>query len=158
MPAVKDCRYIVVVQCQIAMQRCSGYGCERAFTERQGGFADLPAEGRYRILYMDCGGCCGKTVLRRLQHVCRQAARDGIDKGAIVVQLASCLTKDNYHSPRCPHAEYIRELVARAGLKCREDTVISATAERRRADGTYRSSRTAGRPSRRRGRQAGGVP
>ena len=59
------------------------------------------------------------------------------------MQLSSCITKDNYHSPRCPHAEYIRELVARAGLDCREDTVISDKAEQRRRDGTYKPAKPA---------------
>ena len=129
--------YIVVVQCHIVKQRCSGYLCEKAFTTRAGGFADYPADRPYRIVYLDCGGCCGKATLRKLSNLTRQAGKDGITKDKIVVQLSSCMTKDNYHSPRCPHTEYIRQLVARAGLDCREDTVISETAERRRQEGVY---------------------
>lgn len=135
---MKDYEYIVVVQCHIVKQRCSGYLCEKAFTNRAGGFADYPAEGSYRIVYLDCGGCCGKATLRKLSNLTRQAGKDGLTKDRIVVQLSSCITRDNYHSPRCPHAEYIRELIARAGLDCREDTVISEKSEKRRRDGTYK--------------------
>jgi hypothetical protein len=53
------------------------------------------------------------------------------------VQLSSCITKDNYHSPPCPHLDYLRALIARAGLRVREDTVISELAERRRRDGVW---------------------
>ena len=128
----------MVVQCHIVKQRCSGYLCEKAFRTRTGGFSDLPAERDCRIIYLDCGGCCGKATLRKLTNLIGQAKKDGIGRDRIVVQLSSCVTKDNFHSPRCPHADYIRELVDRAHLACREDTVISATAERRRQDGTYK--------------------
>ena len=134
---MNEYEYIVVVQCHITKQRCSGYGCEKAFATRTGGFADYPAEKPYRIVYLDCGGCCGKATLRKLTNLTRLAAKDGLTKDKIVVQLASCITKDNFHSPRCPHAEYLRQLVARARLDCREDTVLSEKSEQRRQDGTY---------------------
>ncbi len=143
MKALSEYEYIAVVQCHIVKERCSGFLCEKAFHRRTGGFAELPADKPYRIVYFDCGGCCGKAVLRKLQNLKQQAARDGIPKEKILVQLSSCITKDNYHSPRCPTAGYIRELVDRAGLDCREDTVISAKAQRRRQDGTYKVTQPA---------------
>jgi hypothetical protein len=79
-----------------------------------------------------------RRLLRKLENLVKKSGPHGIAKEKILVQLASCITKDNHHSPRCPHAEFIRELVARAGLACREDTVISAQAEQRRKDGTYK--------------------
>jgi predicted metal-binding protein len=129
--------YIAVVQCQIVTQRCSGYLCEKAFTQRTGGFADLPPERHYRIVYLDCGGCCGKAVLRKLSHLIRQAKKDGVARDRIVVQLASCITKDNFHSPPCPHLDYLRKLIARSGLAVRDDTAVSGLAERRRKDGVW---------------------
>jgi predicted metal-binding protein len=135
-----DYEYIALVQCHIVKQRCSGYYCEKAFTTRTGGFADLDAERPYRILYLDCGGCCGKATQRKLTNLIRNAKKDGIPKDRIVVQLASCVTKDNFHSPPCPHVAYIKELIARAGLACREDTVLSAKSEQRRAEGVYGSA------------------
>lgn len=55
----------------------------------------------------------------------------------IVVQLSSCMTKDNYHAPPCPHLDYIRTLISRIGIDILEDTVISELSEKRRADGVY---------------------
>jgi len=138
---MSDFDYLVIVQCQIVRQRCSGYFCEKAFHSRSGGFADLPPDRAYRTLYLDCGGCCGKAVQRKLTHLVRKAKKDGVAKDRIAVQLSSCITKDNFHSPRCPHADYIRELIARTGLLCREDTAISEKAEQRRRDGTYKVTR-----------------
>ena len=135
-------QYIAVVQCHLVKQRCSGYFCEKAFTSRAGGFADLDAERPYRIVYVDCGGCCGKATQRKLTNLIRNARKDGITKGKIVVQLASCVTKDNFHSPPCPHLAYIKELIARAGLACREDTVISEKSEQRREQGIYNRIRS----------------
>jgi len=138
--AEKD--YVVIIQCHIAKERCSGYFCEKAFHDRTGGFAAYARDKPYRVLSMTCGGCCGKSVHRRLTHLVRKLKKyDGMDKGQVVVHLASCMTKDNFHSPRCLFVDYIRELVARVGLACREDTHISPAAEAHRAAGLYRKRR-----------------
>ncbi len=132
--------YVVIVQCDIVKQRCSGYYCEKAFHERTGGFADLPPGRAYRTLYMTCGGCCGRALHRKLSNLCQQIAkRESVSKERIVVQLSSCITKDNYHGPPCPHLDYLKVLIARAGLDVREGTKISAKAEQRRRDGVYRA-------------------
>jgi len=133
-----DKTYIVAVQCHITKERCSGYSCERAFHERTGGFADYPKDALVRFLPVTCGGCCGKGVLRKLTNLTRRIKKDeGIDKDRVVVHLASCMTKDNFHSPRCMFTDYIKTLVARAGLDCREDTHISPASEKRRQEGVY---------------------
>ncbi len=135
--AQKD--YVVVVQCEIVKQRCSGYHCERAFHQRAGGFADYPSERAYRTLTLTCGGCCGRALHRKLMHLVGKIAKaESIARDRIVVQLSSCITTDNHHGPPCPHLDYLKALIARAGLDCREHTVLSATAERRRAEGLYR--------------------
>ena len=137
-----DTDYIVVVQCEIVKQRCSGYYCEKAFHERAGGFAAYAKDSPLRVLYLTCGGCCGRAVQRKLTHLARQIKKtDGIDRDRIVVQLSSCITKDNFHSPRCMFADYMKELIARAGLACREDTHISPKAESRRTKGVYQPQR-----------------
>jgi predicted metal-binding protein len=137
-PAAKD--YIVVVQCDIVMQRCSGYLCERAFHERTGGFAAYPAERDYRTLYITCGGCCGRALHRKLTHLGRTILKkEGVAKDRVVVQLASCVTNDNFHAPPCPHIEYLRTLIARAGFDCADQTHIDKTSHARRTDGTYHS-------------------
>jgi predicted metal-binding protein len=134
--AEKD--YIVVVQCDIVRQRCSGYHCEKAFHDRTGGFAAYPKDRPMRMLSMTCGGCCGKGLHRRLTHLLRRAAKmEGLDKGRLVVQLASCVTTDNFHSPRCLFVDYMKDLAARAGLDVQEGTHVDAKAEARRAAGVY---------------------
>jgi predicted metal-binding protein len=134
--AKKD--YIVVVQCDIVKQRCPGYLCERAFHERTGGFADYPQDKSYRLLSMTCGGCCGRATHRKLTKLLRtMKKKEGIDKEQVVVHLSSCITKDNFHAPPCPHLGYLKTLVSRLGLDVCEDTVISETSERRRRSGVY---------------------
>lgn len=133
-----DIDYLVIVQCDIVRQRCSGYFCEKAFHERADGFAAYPEDKPLRALYMTCGGCCGKGIQRRLTHLARCLQKnEAVPRDRIVVQLSSCITRDNYHSPRCPFADYMKELIARAGLRCREDTHLSPVAEQRRAEGRY---------------------
>ncbi len=130
--------YVVVLQCEIAMQRCSGYGCERSLHLRQGGFAEYPAERPYRLLTMTCGGCSGLAAQRKLANLLKRIKNDeGIERDRVVVQLASCVTKDNRHSPRCPHVDTIRQLVDRLEVDCQEDTVINELSAKRRREGAY---------------------
>ena len=137
--AEKD--YVVIVQCDIVKERCPGYFCEKAFHERTGGFAAYPKDRGYRTLYMTCGGCCGLATQRKLTSLARQLKkREGIGKDGIVVQLSSCMTKDNFHGPPCPHLGYIKTLIARAGLDVRDDTSISELSEKRRREGVYAQS------------------
>ena len=42
--------YIIVVQCHIVKERCSGYLCGFAFEEKTGGFKDYPKENKIRYL------------------------------------------------------------------------------------------------------------
>ncbi len=130
--------YIVIVQCDLVMQRCSGYYCEKAFHERTGGFAGYPADRSYRTLYLTCGGCCGRALHRKLAHVAgRIQKNEGVEKQRIVVQLATCITKDNYHGPPCPHLDYLKTLIGKLGMEFREDTHLSKKAEERRQQGIY---------------------
>jgi predicted metal-binding protein len=137
---IKDKEYIVVVQCHIVKERCSGYYCEKAFNERTGGFTAYPKEKPYRVMNMTCGGCCGRAVHRKLSLLTRRIKKDeAIEKDRIVVQLSSCITKDNFHAPPCPHLDYIKALIAKLGLDICEDTHISDISEKRRKEGKYRT-------------------
>ena len=130
--------YVVVLQCDIVKQRCPGYYCEKAFHERTGGFAAYPKDKPYRVIYMTCSGCCGRAVHRKLTLLKRKLKKkEQIEKDKIVVQLSSCMTKDNYHAPPCPHLDYIKELISRIGIDVMEATVISETSEKRREEGIY---------------------
>jgi predicted metal-binding protein len=130
--------YVVILQCHIVKERCPGYQCEKAFHERTGGFADYAKDRPVRYLSMTCGGCCGRATHRKLSRLLRTISeKEGIEKDRIVVQLASCVCKDNYHAPPCPHLDYIRTLIGRIGLDIREGTVISDLSAQRRQGGTY---------------------
>ncbi len=133
--------YVVVVQCDIVMERCSGYFCEKAFNERNGAFgAYAGTQQELRSLYLTCGGCCGRAVLRKLSDLIRTIKKkEGIAKDRIVVHLASCITKDNFHGLPCPHIDYLKTLIQdKLGLALREDSHISEKAEKRRQEGLYR--------------------
>lgn len=130
--------YVVILQCHIVKERCPGYLCEKALRERTGGFADYPKDKALRYLSITCGGCCGRASHRKLTNLLRTIAKkEGITKDRIVVQLSSCMAKDNYHVPPCPHLDYIKTLIERIGLDVREGTVISEKSEQRRRGGTY---------------------
>ncbi len=130
--------YVAIVQCHIVKQRCSGYFCEQAFHKRTGGFSMYPKDRSYRSIYLTCGGCCGQAVQRKLRHLARELQkREEIGKDRIVVQLSSCITKDNFHGPPCPHLDYLKDLIARLGLDVYEDTRISDQSETRRKGGSY---------------------
>ena len=139
---MKDKEYIVIVQCHIVKERCSGYNCEKAFNERTGGFAAYPKEKMYRMLNLTCGGCCGRATHRKLSNLIRRINKaEGITKDRIVAQLSSCITKDNFHSSPCPHIDYLRSLIAKLGLDVREDTYIDEKSEKRRKDGLYNTNK-----------------
>lgn len=130
--------YVVIVQCHIVKERCSGYNCERAFHERTGGFAAYPKDKAYRMLNITCGGCCGRAVQRKLANLARRIKKEeDIGKDRIVVQLSSCLTKDNFHSSPCPHLDYLKGLIAKLGIDMRQDTFIYEKSEQRRKEGLY---------------------
>lgn len=139
---VKNKDYIVIVQCHIVKERCSGYFCEKAFNERSGGFSAYPRDKSYRKLNLTCGGCCGRALHRKLSNLIHQIKKqEGIEKERIVVQLSSCITKDNYHASPCPHLGYLKGLITKLGLDFCEDTLINETSEKRRKSGIYSDSK-----------------
>ncbi len=135
-PKAKD--FIIVVQCDIVMQRCSGLGCEEAFTRRNGGFADHPDDKQYRMVYFTCGGCCGRAINRKLRNAIRRL-RDGNDipKERIVVKLSSCMTRDSFHGPKCPNLDYIIKHIETLGLDYCPDTAVSKKSQALRNKGVY---------------------
>lgn len=135
-PSTKD--YIAIVQCHIVKQRCSGFLCEHALHERSGGFATYPADRVYRHVMIDCGGCCGRGLQRKLANLVTQLEKkEGISRDRIGVQLSSCITKDSHHGPPCPHLDYLKTLISRMDLEYAEDTQISRLSESRRESGEY---------------------
>ncbi|MBI5833511.1 MAG: CGGC domain-containing protein [Armatimonadetes bacterium] len=137
-PSTKD--YVAIVQCHIVKQRCAGYFCEQALQQRTGGFAAYPADRTYRHVMIDCGGCCGRGLQRKLANLVHQLEKqEGITRDRVAVQLSSCITKDSHHGPPCPHLDYLKTLIARMNLEVGEDTRISRLTESRRESGEYQA-------------------
>lgn len=135
-PLIPD--VVIIVRCFLVEQRCSGYLCEMALNKREDGFADIPAEHPLRHIDISCGGCCGRAVQRKISNALKMLQKkEGIGRERVAVQLSSCMTRSNYHGPKCPNLGYIRKLISRLGIAIREDTHLSATAQRRRDEGLY---------------------
>ncbi|MCF8067371.1 MAG: CGGC domain-containing protein [Desulfobacterales bacterium] len=138
---MKEKSYIAIVQCDIVKERCSGYRCEKAFFDRTDGFARYSKDMELRSIYMTCGGCCGRGIHRKLDELTRSIKeKEGIEKDQIAVHFSSCITKDNYHAPPCPHLDYLKTLVVdKLGLDLCEETSISNMSEKLRQKGIYAS-------------------
>ena len=132
--------YLAVVQCDIVMERCSGFFCEQALTNRTGGLAVYPPDQPLRYVMLTCGGCCGRALQRKLVNLITQLEkREGVTRDRIAVQFATCITKDSHHGPPCPHLDYLKSLVERLELDWVEDTHISDKSQRLRDQGVYES-------------------
>ncbi|PLX95519.1 MAG: CGGC domain-containing protein [Desulfuromonas sp.] len=130
--------YLIIVQCHLVKERCSGFHCEKAFHDRSGGFLPYERCNDLRLLTMTCGGCCGRSLQRKLINLLHLShKRDQIDRSRMVVHLSTCITKESHHGPVCPHLDYLKALIARLDLDIAEDTWISKTAEQRRQQGVY---------------------
>ncbi len=140
MKNLTDKKFVVVVQCHIVKERCSGCLCEFAFNNRTGGFADYPKEQNLRFLSLTCGGCCGRAVHRKLKHFIKQAkAQEKIKKEEIVVHFSSCISKDNYHGPPCPNIDYLKTMICeKLNLDLKEGTMICDISEKLREKGKYK--------------------
>lgn len=132
-------RLVAVVQCAIALERCSGFSCARAFQKRTHYFRDY-ADG---VLYVpfSCGGCPGRRVSRLAAHVARSAQRkEGICKPEIAVHLTGCVVRDNGHYPECPFKDYMKAILRQKGLAVIEGGYESEKSTQRRKDGHYREA------------------
>ena len=138
---MKDKQYIVVVQCHIVKERCSGYLCEHAFAKRSGAFSEYPEASPIRYISLTCGGCCGRAVHRKLSNLLKQIKKkENIEKDNIQVHLSSCISFDSYHGGACPHKQYLKTLICdKLGLDCVEGSRISDLADKRRQEGLYKN-------------------
>ncbi|MBF0644577.1 CGGC domain-containing protein [Desulfuromonas acetoxidans] len=138
MPSAAEKDYLVIVQCHLVKERCSGFHCEKAFHDRSGGFTNYSAQQSLRLLTMTCGGCCGRSLQRKLINLLHLShKREQMDRSRIMVHLSTCITKASHHGPVCPHLDYLKELISRLNLDIARDTWISKTAEKRRQQGLY---------------------
>jgi len=133
-----DAKYVVLIQCEISRQRCSGFACTNGFYNKDDSFSGYSDNARY--ISMTCGGCCGAGLASRLEHFSNKLKKKtDIKKDEVVVHLSSCMVTDNYHHDRCPHTEYIKGLVEKKGFEnIVEGTYISKTSEKKRDNGEYK--------------------
>ncbi|KXG76604.1 CGGC domain-containing protein [Thermotalea metallivorans] len=132
-------KYVVIIQCDVAHHRCSGFACTDSFYKKEGKFEGYDEDVQY--LSFTCGGCCGKSVAAKLEHLGRKLkTKTTLSKDDVVIHLASCMTTDNYHYDRCPHVEYIKGIVAKKGFyHVVEGSYISKNAFKKRSEGIYRT-------------------
>lgn len=132
-------RYVVIIQCDIAHNRCSGFACTDAFYKRDAVFSSYDDETKY--ISFTCGGCCGKSLAAKLEHFSGKLRKsDKIPKEDVVIHLSSCMVTDNHHYDRCPHVDYIKGIVAKKGYSNVVDgTYISRNADKKRTDGIYKT-------------------
>ena len=67
-------KYVLIIQCDIAHRRCSGWACMKSFYDRTGAFKDL-AEEDIKYISFTCGGCCGKGVAAKIEHFANKLAK-----------------------------------------------------------------------------------
>ncbi|EKQ55912.1 MULTISPECIES: CGGC domain-containing protein [unclassified Clostridium] len=132
-----DKKYVVIIQCDIAHNRCSGFACTNAFYNRDAVFSNYDDSTRY--ISFTCGGCCGKSIAAKLEHLSKKLkTKNNINKDEVVIHLSSCISNDNYHYDRCPHIDYIKSIISKKGYtNLVEGSYISSGAERKRNEGTY---------------------
>ena len=132
-------RYVVVIQCANSRKRCSGFACSNAFFERNFAFDGYP-EGT-KFVTMTCGGCCGTPVAGYLEHFGKKLkAKTDIKKSEVAVHLSTCIVTENRHHDRCPHADYIKDIIRRNGYdNIVEGTFQAAISAKLRAAGKYKT-------------------
>lgn len=133
-----DTKYVVIIQCDIAHRRCSGFACTNAFYNKDEVFNTYDDATRY--ISFTCGGCCGKGISSKLEHLSKKLKiKNNISKDEVALHLSSCMTTDNYHYDRCPHIDYIKDIVLKKGYKnVIEGSFISKNAENKRNEGNYK--------------------
>jgi len=130
-------KYVVIIQCDIAHNRCSGFACTNAFYNKEAVFEKYDDSTKY--ISFTCGGCCGKNVATKLEHLSKKLkTKNNIEKEEVAVHLSSCMSTDNYHYDRCPHFDYIKAIILKKGYKNMiEGSYISKNAEKKRSEGNY---------------------
>lgn len=133
-----ESKYVIIIQCEIAHNRCSGFACTNAFYEKTGFFKNYGEDVKY--ISFTCGGCCGKSVAAKLEHFTKKLLKKTeLKREDVMVHLSSCMVTDNYHYDQCPHLQYIKDIVTKKGYRLVEGSYISKGAERKREAGEYKN-------------------
>lgn len=138
MSSAHDIKIVAVVQCAIALERCSGWHCSRAFYKRQNYFKDYPVDVMY--VPFSCGGCPGRRVSRLISNLKKGALKnEGIDKANIAVHLTACVVTDNGHYPLCPFKDYMKAILTQKGFAVIEGGYESEGCRKRRENHHYKA-------------------
>ena len=131
--------YVVVVQCQKAHNRCSGFQCANTFYNRADHFKEYDDKVKY--LSFTCGGCNGKSINAKIYNLAKRAMKKaGLEKDGFTVHFASCITNDNIHSERCVFLEQMKRIVLKAGFtNIKYGSYISQSAQKKRDEGIYKT-------------------
>ncbi len=131
-------RLVVIIQCLLAHNRCSGFACTNAFYEKTGKFEGYAADTRY--ISFTCGGCCGKGVAAKMEHLLKKLrTRTDITPAEVRVHLSSCMVTDNHHYDRCPHLDFIKGILLKKGFAdVVEGSYVSERSTNLRDRGFYR--------------------
>ena len=133
-------KYVLVVQCDNARHRCSGFACENWFHQRMASFAGYHPEVRF--LTVTCGGCGGlETLHAQLEHFKRKLLKKtSIALDEVSIHLSSCMVTDNSHHNRCVHVAEICKVINDCGfVNITEGSYVSARAQAKREAGIYKN-------------------
>lgn len=131
-------KFVVIVQCELAHKKCSGFACTNSFYNREDSFSQYDENTKY--ISFTCGGCCGKLVSSKLMHFTNKLLKKTeVKKNEVTIHLASCMTSDNFHYDRCPHIDYIKNIIQKRNFELVEGTYISKGAKLKRENKTYKT-------------------
>lgn len=132
-------KYVVAIQCDHSRKRCSGFACANSFFQRDFAFGGYPDDTRF--ITTTCGGCDGTPVAGQLEHFGKKLrAKTDISKSEVAVHLSTCVVTENRHHDRCPHVEYIKDIIRRNGYEnIVEGTFECEATSKLRAAGKYKT-------------------
>ena len=131
-------KYVFVIQCDHSRERCSGFACSNAFFEREAGFEGYGPDTKF--IAVTCGGCSGTQVAGYLEHFGKKLrGKTDIKKSEVAVHFATCAVTDNRHHDRCPHIDYMKDIIKKKGFEnIVEGTYQSEPSKKMRAMGKYK--------------------
>lgn len=93
-----------IIRCMQTEDMCPGTTDFKVMREKKCAFENI--EGEIEVIgFNTCGGCPGKKAVTR--------AAEMVKRGADTIVLASCITRGNPIGFSCPHAQKIKEAIAK---------------------------------------------
>jgi predicted metal-binding protein len=93
-----------IIRCMQTEDMCPGTTDFKVAREKKCAFENVSGEIEI-IGFNTCGGCPGKKAVTRAAEMVR--------RGADTIALASCITRGNPIGFPCPHAEKMKEAIAK---------------------------------------------